>query len=161
MKKLIYFIAVALPPILTATCLWSQEPPQARPTAAPVVAEETNRPPAVISLPVGSTGTVLMSNTITSATFTSSGTYMTTTHANGTMTLASTTNFVAVPHFHFECKDDSCTARAVGMTVDEARGVLEKIAQRRVKVDIVVDENCVTRRDSIPAREPEVAMVDR
>lgn len=56
------------------------------------------------------------------------------------------------------CNEDACTAHAASM--DQARELLERIADRGMQIDVVVDQNCHPQRETIQRRPAEIAAIE-
>jgi hypothetical protein len=60
------------------------------------------------------------------------------------------------PHLSISCDEDTCNARAWRANLDDAKSMLERIANRSVRIEVTVDQRCQVQRETIPAREPEL-----
>ena len=61
-----------------------------------------------------------------------------------------------LPLLSISCGEDACSARSWHPSVDDAKSMLERIANRSVRIDVSVDQRCQVQRETIPAREPEL-----
>jgi hypothetical protein len=65
------------------------------------------------------------------------------------------------PQLQISCDEDSCSARVRHASMDEAKAMLERIANRSVRIEVAVDQRCQVQRETIPAREPLVAGLEQ
>jgi hypothetical protein len=65
------------------------------------------------------------------------------------------------PQLRISCDADSCSARVRHASMDDAKAMLERIANRSVPIEVVADQRCQVQRETIPAREPLVAELER
>jgi hypothetical protein len=114
--------------------------PTARPAATPIA------PPARAQTITGASGA-----TRPTAVLVSNGT--------GLVPLSLGPDGSARPTLSISCDADSCSARGWGASMDDARAMLERIANRSVRIEVAVDlgQRCQVQRETIPAREPLVA----
>jgi hypothetical protein len=64
------------------------------------------------------------------------------------------------PQLRISCDEDSCSARVRHASMDEAKAMLERIANRSVRLEVVVNQRCQVQRETIPTREPLVAELE-
>lgn len=65
------------------------------------------------------------------------------------------------PQLRISCDEDACRASVRHASMDEAKAMLERIANRSVRLEVVVSQRCQVQRETIPAREPLVAELER
>jgi hypothetical protein len=125
------------------------------PDTPPAVASPAPEPPesAVVTITGGTTSSLsipISTFTTTTAVYVSSGTYAIVANNYSVAT-------VAPPKLSITCDAESCSARGWTGSMEDAKAMLERIAQRQMRIEVTVDQKCHPQRETIEPRPDLVA----
>jgi hypothetical protein len=143
MKNLVFSLGLTA----AATALWLTAQP-----ADPPRRIGENRAPAVQPAPTP-VATFTTGRSVTSAPGTITVTAMFVSNATGLVAISPRPG----PQLSISCDEESCSARGWNGSIDDAKAMLERIANRSVRIEVSVDQRCQAQRETIPVREPLVA----